>query len=184
MKITQLRHSYVPKSVSVHWGNTILQSCNNNSLTAKYYLNDSTALISVIALFVCVSSISEFQLTSAIRYIYSTNTELINCRFNRTALFLKSSNRQPLLLHLHQHLSLLRSIECQSPSFLHSHVWRRYFQAPHGMNVKILRWSHVHQEIMCLKGKAAIYSARLLSVSRQIEAHPWHEGPAGALSGI
>ena len=37
---------------------------------------------------------------------------------------------------------------------------------------------------MRLKGKAAICGARLLSVSRQIEAHLWHKGPAGGLSGI
>ena len=41
-----------------------------------------------------------------------------------------------------------------------------------------------HREITCLKGNAAIYGARLLSVSRQVEAHLWHEGPAGGLSGI
>ena len=52
--------------------------------------------------------------------------------------------------------------------------------------VKITMLSHVlvHQEIMCLKGEAAICGARLLSVFRQVGAHPWHEGPAGGLSGI
>mgnify|MGYP001795623537 CR=1 FL=1 len=35
-----------------------------------------------------------------------------------------------------------------------------------------------------LKSKAVIYSARLLSVSRQVGAHPWYDGPAGGLSGI
>ena len=41
-----------------------------------------------------------------------------------------------------------------------------------------------HREMTCLKGKAAIYSARLLSVSRQVRAHLWHKGPAGGLSRI
>ena len=39
----------------------------------------------------------------------------------------------------------------------------------------------VHQEITCLKGEAAIWGARLLSVSRQVGARLWHEGPAGGL---
>ena len=37
---------------------------------------------------------------------------------------------------------------------------------------------------MRLNGKVAMYGARLLSVSRQVGAHLWHEGPAGALGGI
>ena len=35
-----------------------------------------------------------------------------------------------------------------------------------------------------LEGEVAICSARLLSVSRQVGAHLWHEGPAGGLIGI
>ena len=42
----------------------------------------------------------------------------------------------------------------------------------------------VHQEIVCLKGEAAIYSDGLLSVSRQVGVHLWYEGLAGGLSGI
>ena len=43
--------------------------------------------------------------------------------------------------------------------------------------------------LMCLRtgksqGEAAICGARLLSVSRQVGAHLWHECPAGGLSGI
>ena len=34
---------------------------------------------------------------------------------------------------------------------------------------------------MCLKGETAICGTRLLSVSRQVGAHLWHEGPAGGL---
>ena len=41
-----------------------------------------------------------------------------------------------------------------------------------------------HREITCFKGKIVIYGARLLLVSRQVEVHLWHEGPAGRLSGI
>ena len=35
----------------------------------------------------------------------------------------------------------------------------------------------------CLKGKAAIYGASLLSVCRKVGAHLWHRGPVGS-SGI
>ena len=37
------------------------------------------------------------------------------------------------------------------------------------------------EKLQCLKGEAAIRGARLLSVSRQVGAHLWHEGPAGGL---
>ena len=39
-------------------------------------------------------------------------------------------------------------------------------------------------KIKCLKGKAAICSATLLSVSRQVSAHMLYEGPAGGISRI
>ena len=41
-----------------------------------------------------------------------------------------------------------------------------------------------HEETMSFEGKAAICGTMLLSVSRQVGAHLWHEGPAGGLSGI
>ena len=53
--------------------------------------------------------------------------------------------------------------------------------------VKIARLSHVvsrTEKLQCLKGEAAIYEARLLSVSRQVIAHMWHEDPTGGLRGI
>ena len=37
------------------------------------------------------------------------------------------------------------------------------------------------EKLQCLKGEAAIYGVRLLSVSRQVGAHLWHEGPAAGL---
>ena len=37
------------------------------------------------------------------------------------------------------------------------------------------------EKLQCLKGEAAICGARLLSVSRQVGAHWWHEGPAKGL---
>ena len=37
------------------------------------------------------------------------------------------------------------------------------------------------EKLQCRTGEAAIGGARLLSVSRQVGAHPWHEGPAGRL---
>ena len=38
-----------------------------------------------------------------------------------------------------------------------------------------------HREITYHQAKAAVCGARLLSVSRQVGAHLWHEGPAGGL---
>ena len=35
------------------------------------------------------------------------------------------------------------------------------------------------EKLQCLRNEAAICGARLLSVSRQVRAHLWHEGPAG-----
>ena len=59
-----------------------------------------------------------------------------------------------------------------------------------GRNIKTTRLSLrllqvlAHWEITCLKGEAAIYSSRLLSLSSHVGAHLWHEGLAGGLSGI
>ena len=52
--------------------------------------------------------------------------------------------------------------------------------------VKIARLSYalVHQEITCLRGKAAINGTRLLSIYRQVRAYLWHEGPVGGLNEI
>ena len=37
------------------------------------------------------------------------------------------------------------------------------------------------EKLQCLRGEAAICSARLLSVSRHVGAHLWREGPVGGL---
>ena len=58
------------------------------------------------------------------------------------------------------------------------------FQIVHlKVKVKITRLSHtlVQWEIKRAKREAAICGARLLSVSRQVGGHLWHEGPAGGL---
>ena len=37
------------------------------------------------------------------------------------------------------------------------------------------------EKLRCLKNRATICSARLLSIARQVGAYLWHEGPAGGL---